>query len=335
MSKMSFGQDPHYSQFYLNPLYTNPALIGVFEGNYRAIINYRDQWSSVLGSTPFRTFAASLDAKFKIRGDDYVGAAFNFFNDQAGVSNFRQSGANLGLSYMKQLGGSRYSTNEQFLIAGAQLGFNQFAFNGNNLWFSRQFDYGLNLPNSQLPSNENIAETVTGKLNMQFNAGILWYALFDDNLSIYFGGALQHINQPNISLYNSTAKQYRKWTIHGGGQFPLNKNFSILPAVIVNTQGPSLETMFGSNVRYSNNDLNEVALRIGAWMRFTNQLDKFGSESLIFSTILEMNQMMIGLSYDINNSLLKKSTDSRGAFEVSFTYVGKTQSRFKVHCPKF
>ncbi len=115
----------------------------------------------------------------------------------------------------------------------------------------------------------------------------------------------------------------------------MNKNFSILPAVLVNTQGPSLETMFGSNVRYSNNDLNEVALRIGAWMRFTNQLDKFGSESLIFSTILEMNQMMIGLSYDINNSLLKKSTDSRGAFEVSFTYVGKTQSRFKVHCPKF
>jgi hypothetical protein len=31
------AQDPHFSQFYMTPLYLNPALTGAFDGNYRFV----------------------------------------------------------------------------------------------------------------------------------------------------------------------------------------------------------------------------------------------------------------------------------------------------------
>ncbi|RYE11728.1 MAG: type IX secretion system membrane protein PorP/SprF, partial [Sphingobacteriales bacterium] len=41
----SFAQtDPHFSQYYANPLYLNPALTGVIDGDYRATVNFKQQW---------------------------------------------------------------------------------------------------------------------------------------------------------------------------------------------------------------------------------------------------------------------------------------------------
>ena len=50
----SIGQDIHWSQFNDNQLYQNPAHTGHFDGDYRFIGNYRDQWRSV--TVPFSTF---------------------------------------------------------------------------------------------------------------------------------------------------------------------------------------------------------------------------------------------------------------------------------------
>jgi len=57
------AQDPHWSQFYIMPQSLNPALIGAFNGNYRASGIFRGQWGSVLANENvpmFRTYSFAL-----------------------------------------------------------------------------------------------------------------------------------------------------------------------------------------------------------------------------------------------------------------------------------
>ena len=58
------AQDPHFSMFYMAPMYLNPALTGAFDGNYRASALFRGQWGSVLQNEAvpmFRTYTASIE----------------------------------------------------------------------------------------------------------------------------------------------------------------------------------------------------------------------------------------------------------------------------------
>ena len=55
------AQDPHFSQFYANPLYLNPALAGT-HGCPRLNFNYRNQWPALSGT--FVTYSASYDQYF-------------------------------------------------------------------------------------------------------------------------------------------------------------------------------------------------------------------------------------------------------------------------------
>ena len=120
-----------------------------------------------------------------------------------------------------------------------------------------------------------------------------------------------------------------------GGELPFNDNLSLLPAVIVMGQGPSLTSIFGANFRYTNRDWREVAIRAGIWGQGSNQNNGFNFPSVIFTAILEMNRVNIGISYDVNAGQLAEPTNSRGAFELSLIYVHPASRRERVACPKF
>lgn len=53
------AQDHFYSQFFSSPVYLNPALNGQFEGDIRAQMVYRNQWSAIPGKLTYVT--GSLD----------------------------------------------------------------------------------------------------------------------------------------------------------------------------------------------------------------------------------------------------------------------------------
>jgi hypothetical protein len=57
------GQDIHWSQYNDNPLFQNPGNTGNFNGDYRFVGNYRNQWRSV--SIPFETIALSAEKKLE------------------------------------------------------------------------------------------------------------------------------------------------------------------------------------------------------------------------------------------------------------------------------
>lgn len=329
------AQDPRFSQFYAGALHLNPAMTGVFEGSFRFAANYREQWTSIISSNPYRTIGAGVDMRFKIVGDDYFAAGLDAMGDEAGFANYRQVKGHLSLSYLKQLSGSRYRKDDQYLIVGAQLGLGQSSLNWSKLWFSRQFDTGTESVNTGTASGETFKEnSITYP---DFNAGILWYSLYGEHNSLYLGGAFYHINSPNITFVGAKNDVlYRRFLIHGGGEFPLNKQLSMLPAVLAMLQGPSFETNFGTNFRYSNHDWNELAIRAGIWARLANKNSSgILMDAMIFTAMLELDRWNVGFSYDINTSSLAKATNSRGAFELSLVYVHPYTSRYKVNCPKF
>ncbi len=330
------AQDPRFSQYYASPWNLNPALNGVFNGQWRATVNYRDQWGSILAPVPFRTYAASFEHRLQLGyGDDYASFGIGAMHDEAGTARFSQDKIQIGGAILKQLSGGRHQT-DHYISAGAQVGFGQNSIDWGRLWFSRQFDPGTETPNTSLSNNEPNANAQS-KGYLDFNAGLLWYAVFENDGFFYLGGAMHHINKPNISLIEDDNETlYSRYTGHVGGQFPISETVSLLPGALVMSQGPAFETDLGINLRYSNNDFNELALRAGAWARMGNKLQKgFQTDAITVVGMLELSRWMLGLSYDITVSPLTQANNSRGAFEISLTYFQPGKKRSHVVCPNF
>jgi type IX secretion system PorP/SprF family membrane protein len=329
------AQDPRFSQYYASPYNLNPAMTGVFNGEWRTTVNYRDQWNSILNNTPFRTYSVSGEYRRATASDDYMAFGIGAIHDEAGTARYQQNKIHLGFAFLKQLSGGRNKT-EHYLSAGAQYGFGQHSIDWGRLWFSRQFDNGTEQPDFNAGSGENFGNGNT-PLFSDFNAGLMWYAVLENGGFFYLGAAGHHLNEPKISLMQTNQfTLYRRWSGHFGGQLPLSDVLSLLPGIQVMKQGPAFETDFGMNVRYSNNDLDELALRAGAWLRLGNKLDKgIQADALTIVAMIERNRWMIGASYDLTVSSLANVNNSRGAFELSLTYFHPEKRRSKVTCPRF
>ncbi|GAB1396264.1 hypothetical protein MASR1M65_10410 [Saprospiraceae bacterium] len=329
-----FCQDPRFSQFYTTPQLINPALTGVFDGEYRINVNYRNQWNSILNKSAFTSYAAGGEYRYNVADEDYVGGGLQFLKQNSGVGDLSRLQTHLNASYIKQLG-SNYRGPDYYLAAGLQLGFGQLSTNWNKYWFSRQYDPNSQSVNTNINSGESGADR--SGLFLDLGAGLLWYAVFDERTSIYVGGSLGHLNKPDIALYDdSKESMYNKFTAHAGGEFLITPYFSLLPAAYFITQGPTRELVAGSNIRYSNGDWREFSIRAGGFARINNRLNSFNNfESTVVNLSFEFDRWMMGLSYDINFSDLQAVTNSRGAFELSLTYIARERARYRVKCPTF
>ena len=79
ISLSGIAQDNHYSQFYANKLYLNPAFAGT-DVCPRIILGYRDQWPGLSGE--YVSYTASYDQSFNSMG---VGLLFNADDAGRGV----------------------------------------------------------------------------------------------------------------------------------------------------------------------------------------------------------------------------------------------------------
>ncbi len=326
------AQDPHFSQFYNAPTYFSPALTGVFNGSVRAGVIYRDQWSAVMGNVPYRTIGAGADFRMYGVGQDMAGIGVNIMRDQAGSADYSITQASLSFAYMKKLSQGRYSRNENFLVAGAQGGFAQRGVHYSAFRYSTQFD-GTDY-NPTYPTGED--ELMLSKPYADIGAGLMWYALLNRRSSIYFGGVIHHVNQPNISLRENEVESLKmKWALHAGGEFPVSREVSILPGLIYMAQGPHMQVNGGLNFRYGRDDWQDIALRMGVWNRVVRRINGISNESVIVMAGIEYNNVHLGLSYDVNTSQFAAATQSRGAFEISLTYITGPRMDRRMSCPRF
>ncbi len=66
-SSWLIAQDIHFSQFFEAPLYRNPALAGIVNGDVRVQTVYRSQWNSITNA--YKT--TSVNAEYKMPASGY------------------------------------------------------------------------------------------------------------------------------------------------------------------------------------------------------------------------------------------------------------------------
>jgi len=328
----SFSQDQQFTQFYAAPLTLNPALTGAFEGKYRVGCVYRDQWRKVLDA-PIRSFALAADLRFdagkkKVK-EDAVGIGLLFTNDKTGIVEFSTTQIALSASYHKSLGVS----NRQYLSIGMQGGLTQRNVGYASLQFHDQFD-GVNGytfgTGEDLPEN-NFSFT-------DYNVGLNYTAQVGRGGRVYAGAAFHHFGQPRTAFFKETksgAKLYSKYSAQLAANIPLTRDgrVSLLPRFLVASQGPHMQVNTGTNFRVAMGQYGGSAFHFGGWARPVRNADGFGLDALVALAGIEINNVLIGLSYDLNLKALG-ANQRQGAFEVSIAYLGNYDNE-EIMCPKF
>ncbi|MCP9235645.1 PorP/SprF family type IX secretion system membrane protein [Lewinella sp. JB7] len=330
------AQDIHFSQFYMSPLNLNPAMTGVMNCNSRIAVNYRSQWASVLGNNAFQTYSVSYDQRVAVGRNDFFGFGGTFWGDRAGEADFATTTAKASVSYSKKMGGSRKFGN--YLVAGAEFGAAQRSLNFLALRWGSQHD-GDGGFDPGAPSGENGLDR-DQFLFADLGGGLLWFMVFDENNSLYVGGAFHHLNRANQSFSNDGEDLlYSRYTAHAGGEFMMNNRIGLVPGVILMSQGPSFQVNAGTNVKFlldGGRNSASQAFQVGLYTRISNRLDSSVlTDALILSTRFDYDNFALGFSYDINTSDLKVATDGNGGFELSLQYKICGSQRRGVYCPQF
>jgi len=319
LATISKGQDAHFSQFYANPIYLNPAYAGA---NFcpRLVTNYRNQWPALPGD--YVTYSASFDFGLK---EIHGGLGLIILHDNAGSGVMKTNNISLMYSYHANLSSTTIlSAGFQFSYLQRQLNTNQF--------FGDMIDelYGFIYPSFDPFASEdylNVGYT-------DFSAGLLV-----NTDRFFIGAVVNHLTEPNYSFLESynQGKLPMKMTLHGGSRIIVEdlgwfnstflSKFSVFtPHIVIQKQAESEQINIGGSL-----SSDHLALGLSYRRSFNN------SDALVFLLGYELDKYKIGYSYDLTVSKLGMS--SGGAHEISLQIqLGcfyKKPSQNTIPCPKF
>jgi len=339
LSFSSIAQDAHFSQFYASPLTLNPAIAGTYTGTFRISTIYRDQWRSALDN-PLRTFAISGDVKFDLNYGgknlpDIVALGITFFGDRVTTFDFNTNQIMLTAAYHKALD----KRTKQYLGIGIQGGVFQKTINYEDLTFQDQFNA---IDGYTIGTGENLPPN--NKAYSDISLGIYYSITPNKNFSYHAGLGYFHLNQPNLSFYNTldiidpnifkTDTLHAKWSIHTGASIKTSDRMSIQPRVNALIQGAQTELNLGATFRYKISKTSGQYLLFGPYLRGVKNYNNFGMESIIGMVGVEMNNFIFGFSYDQNVSNLVKDRRSLSSLEISLIYIGEHNNEDNF-CPQW
>jgi type IX secretion system PorP/SprF family membrane protein len=311
------SQDIHFSQFTMTPMLINPAQAGA-QNDLRAIMNYKNQWSSV--AEPYRTynFSFEVSSNKKKNYTGFSGYGVNLFSDKAGDANM---GTFLGtLSYAYHLFLSEKST----LGGGLYAAVGQRSIDFTKLQWGSQYDGMVYDPN--LASGEPAASN--SFMFLDLGGGVHWeysknekYMTGNDQLKFSAGIALFHVNSPKYSFYDSGEKLLMKKMIYGNALIGVtNTNLSIVPGFFYCRQGKANELLLGSMFRYQFKENSKYTgyvkgSSIATGLYYRNR------DALVVNLLYEFSQYAVGVSYDFNISGLKTASNGMGGIEIALRFV--------------
>lgn len=313
IARTGFAQDPHFSQFFANPIYTNPAFAGS-SNHGRAVLNARNQWSSIAGT--FTTFSAAYDENYDVING---GIGVIVTRDEAGVGLLTTNTVSGAYSYVIPV--NRYLT----FRAAIQAGIVQKSLDFSNFTWGDQIlkQAGIVRATNQPAPESNV-------FFPNFAAGFIAYTK-----RFYGGVAIHNLTEPNQSFYpNSKAPIYRRITVNTGLQIPLKpvsnnikNNASLSPNVLYMQQGSAFSEL-NLGMYY-----NRGVYVLGAYFRQTAQ----NADAMILLLGLRREKLRIGFSYDA--TLSKARTGSGGSYEVSIAFELRKRIPRKsiraIRCPEF
>ncbi|MFN5025605.1 MAG: type IX secretion system membrane protein PorP/SprF [Bacteroidota bacterium] len=270
------AQDPQFSQFYANTIYTNPAFTGA-SGRLRLAMAARNQYTALQRN--YKTASVSLDADLNslngglglIAMTDVAGDGFLTTTSVSGIYAYRTA-----------------LTRKISFRAALQAGIIQKNYDYSQFRFGDQIDDRLGFV---LPTRETRVQDQISFPN--FSGGIL---VFSDR--IFGGAAIHNMIEPNQSFFfpNSSDADFRlprRYTAHLGSIIYLSHQ-----------RNESDRTYISPNILYMQqrnfNQLNlgffykREVLSGGIWFRQTSN----NTDAVIGLISLRFNRFRVGYSYD-------------------------------------
>src|ERR1043165_110925 len=305
----SSAQDIHFSQFNFSPLNQNPANTNLFDGDYRFVANYRNQWPSV--PVRYNTFSISGEMNFlTLKNNDRLGAGLVFFFDRAGDSRFTSLNTALSISYIKSLDKNFHHA----LSGGLQFGIVNRNINYSKLNFDNQWNGDVFDPNIAI--DENMAKTRFNYFDL--GVGLAYRYTKTERTNFTFGFSAVHLTQPKQTFFgDNSVKLNPRFTVHTRVQAKVAKRWDVLPELMFQMQDSKYEVGYGAHAKYyvAVKSPNTVAVNMGVYGR--------SAEAGWLMAGVDYNNLQVNLSYDINFSKLRPASRYNGGVEVSVIYIDR------------
>jgi type IX secretion system PorP/SprF family membrane protein len=319
------GQDVHFSQFYESPVLLNPATAGSTLSDFRAAVNYRNQWQNVI--SPFQTIGLAFDSKFHHLGKsgfNHLGYGITMYTDKAGQSKSSTNQINAALSY------HLYIDRQNIISFGVNAGIFQKIVNTSGLKWDAQFNGKTYDPS--LATNENSNYQSIAKFDL--GAGFL-YRHQESNTGISYeaGFSMMHLTKPSVSYYQNSDAIGFKYTAIANVKLKLDHGLFLLPSALYAMQNKQSEITAGGNLRFvpvdqhATNDMGlekaqTTAFQFGMFYRYR--------DAVIFTAMIEYNHHInLGLSYDVNVSKLNNASRYRGGYEICLVFTERKHSKLR------
>jgi len=308
--------DPHFSQYYIQPMTMNPAFTGAFDGDYRISGIWRSQYGNTLvtkGISAEKTTNKNANLGFNLINQSSNDGAYSFTN---GYVTFAYTGVRFG------------ENADHYLVMAMQVGFISRKFDVNKMQFGSQWVSGVGYDAS---SNSNETFMKPQVTSFDAGAGIAYYDATPNKKASFFGGvSAYHITQP-VNPFLSDQEQSKlnvRYSAQAGVRINASDFLSIVPTVIYMKQGDAQERMGGVYFQAYAGESTDVMF--GAYYRVQDAITPFAG--------FYYKGLTLGLSYDVDASAKSGAGSKGNSMEISISYVGKRKTNTGVPrfwCPRF
>lgn len=298
------------------PLFLNPSMAGVFEGDWRIHTHYRQQWKAV-NFKPYTTALISFDMPYKKWG--FGGQIMNY---RAGIGNYNAFQATANAAYTVPIDANK-THNISF---GTQLGFTQKSVEYQLHTFDNQY---VTTNGGGFDNSLNSGESFGGQsfIIPELNAGVMYYhAKQQSRVNPFIGISAFNLLEPTESFFNSNNQLPMRFYMHTGARVNITELIYVLPKVLVMQQNEFQELALACDAGFF---LKNAEMYLLAGTTYRNK------DALIFSIGARKSHYIAKIAYDINTSSLTPASTGRGGFELSFTYMKqKAKPKQKKICPR-
>lgn len=323
----SFGtqaQDAHLSMYDAAPMYLNPAMTGVFKGDWRLHAQYRTQWKSV-NYKPYTTALVSFDAPVKKWG---FGAQLSNF--RAGIGNYNAFQGTVSAAYTTSIDKSK-NHNISF---GVQGGLTQKTVEHQLLSYNNQYTTSNGGEfNTTVDPNESI--TRASLIIPNVNAGFLYFfAKQQSRLNPFVGVSAFNLTEPQETFTDTENRLPMRFYGHVGTRINVTETFYLLPKALYMRQleFEEITLALDAGLYLKGSDLYLLA---GVVYRNSGAFTIKNADAAVVSIGAKMDSFIAKVGYDVNISSLSTVSNGRGGLEISFTYMKqKKKPKTEKICPR-